>query len=361
MRLLAYTIDVLLAVLTATVAGVLVGHWLVALIVLIEVAVIVLVIESRTGATPAQLMLRMRTTRDDSPFSLGFPRALARGLVQAAGSLVAGVGGWIVVASASSDPLKAKRSIADRAGRALVAKVPTAAEREAEAQRMAELAAYGPRVSITRAGAAPIALQHVPARQYAVRTPSMLHAGVPGPAAGSAVHSGVDAQVQNALVAQAPKLPTPVAPPQSAIQGAPWNEAPSAPNAPIAPRIAPDPVASVQPLRSLLRLTFDTGQSQTVTAEGVIYLGRKPELVVGDEQLVTVRDPDGTVSKTHLKIEVRADGIWVTDQGSTNGSELFDEVDEAIELLSGERARFEEGSRVRIGHRSFTIAVVEGA
>lgn len=108
-----------------------------------------------------------------------------------------------------------------------------------------------------------------------------------------------------------------------AAAGAPEHAAPVAPSAPAPARV------------DSLRLTFDTGQSQIVAAAGVIHLGRKPEASAGDEQLVTVRDPDGTVSKTHLRIELRGDEIWLTDLGSTNGSEMFDEVDDGTELREG--------------------------
>ncbi|MCA0379755.1 MAG: RDD family protein [Actinobacteria bacterium] len=359
LRLLSFTIDLLIAGLLATVASVALGHWLFALIVLLEYAVIVMILESRTGATPAQFMLRIRTTRDDSPFSLGFARALGRALVQAAGSLLAGIGGWIVVATAASDPKKANRSIADRVGQALVVKVPTRAERAAEAERAAALAAHGPRVSITRAGAAPIAMQQVPTRQYAVRTPG-----------------------QSALVPQAgvsAQLPAPIAPPPLTSYEVPWesryNEpglpmyegsasAPAAPFASVVAAASAIPAAPAAPeaaaQRVLLRLSFDTGQSQLVAAEGSILLGRKPDASTHDEQLVSVRDPDGTVSKTHLRIDVQSDTLWLADLGSTNGSEVFDEMGEGTELRTGHPVRFEVGSRVRIGHRSFTIAIVEG-
>lgn len=352
LRLLSYTIDALVATLLALAAWLVTSSLLLGAILLLEYLVIIVVVEARTGATPAQLMLRIRTTRDDSPFSLGAGRAALRALVQGAGSLVLVVGGWIVVATSAADAQRAGRSIADRAGRALVVKVPSKADREAESQRAVELAARGPRVSITRPGELPVELQNLPARQYTVRTPVV----APPPR-----HS-----VQETVVEQAPlSHVAPVVqavPDEGAMPAAPvYRRGQTSYRSGAAAAVAPTPEPAYEPAAaSALLLGFDTGQRVEVPAGSSVNLGRKPEPTADDDRLVVVQDPDGTVSKTHLRIEHRSGTVWLIDQGSTNGTEIFDEEGRGTVLRQGERVLLEEGSRVRIGHRSFTVANVEG-
>ena len=401
MRLLGYTIDALVTVLFALAAWLATSSPLLAAIVLLEYLVIVVVIEARTGATPAQLLLRMRTTRDDSPFSIGFGRAALRALVQGVGSLVLFVGGWIIVATSAADAQRAGRSIADRAGRALVVKVPSKADRAAESQRAAELAARGPRVSVTRPGELPVELQNLPARQYTVRTPVV--APPPRRSTPPAGEGAQGAEMPVAPIVQTPVAPVaPVAPVGlGALGESAAPEAPAAPAAPVYRRgqmsyrggaaagtgfdaavasVALGASAAIAPMSeapeasapsrepayepavpSALLLGFDTGQRVEVPAGSSVNLGRKPEPIADDDRLVIVQDPDGTVSKTHLRIEHRSGAVWLIDQGSTNGTEIFDEEGRGTVLSKGERVLLEEGSRVRIGHRSFTVATVEGA
>jgi predicted component of type VI protein secretion system len=86
-------------------------------------------------------------------------------------------------------------------------------------------------------------------------------------------------------------------------------------------------------------------------------LGRTPSPVDEHDVLLPVRDDEGTVSKNHLRIEHGRDGVWLTDLGSTNGTRLVDE-DGTTRIPTGVRTALDDGVRVRIGRRAFTVSVV---
>jgi transRDD family protein len=65
---------------------------------------------------------------------------------------------------------------------------------------------------------------------------------------------------------------------------------------------------------------------RSVLVDAPVLLGRAPERSPGREgvRLVSVPSDDTTVSKTHALLEPTAEGISVTDLGSTNGTYLVD-------------------------------------
>lgn len=328
-RLGAYSIDAAISLLLAGAAWWLTSSLLVGVIVLVESAVIMLVIEARTGATAGNVLLRQRTARDDAPYSPGIGRSLVRGLVQGAGSLFALIGGWIVVATSAADPERMGRSLADRAGRTLVVKVPTAAEREVWTQNAHAWALRAPGAAET--ASAPL-VQPVAAR----RSPLPVEqndrvAAPPLAAAAPPLAAAVPSQAE-------PLMPSGVVPVEAPVAAAP------------APR----------EVGALLLVSFDTGQRVQLRIPTVAHLGRRPEASDPDDQIVIVDDPANSVSKTHLRLEYRGDSVWVTDLGSTNGSEMVDDTGEVSALVSGARMRLDDGASVRIGQRSFTVATITG-
>ena len=364
---------------------------LIGVLVLVEVAVILLVIEARTGATVGNLLLRQRTARDDAPFSPGVGRGVVRGLVQGAGSLVALVGGWVVVATSAADPLRMGRSWADRAGRTLVVKVPTPAEREAWTQNAEAWAQSSPQQSavdgdspapvIQTLGASPAGALGQPQRQQLGQAP--VHQLGQSPAQAPAAAGARSGQIpvvapQGAppvVGGPAPAQPQPVTaprPPSAHPQAAAQPPAAAPPLAPAhhpASAMPPGVVAVDAPIAAapaprevgtLLLLSFDTGQRAQLRVPTIANLGRRPDASDPEDQLVVVDDPDGSVSKTHLRLEYRGDSVWVTDLGSTNGSEMVDDTGEASALPRGARMRIDDGASVRIGQRSFTVATITG-
>jgi uncharacterized RDD family membrane protein YckC len=124
-RLIAFTIDAILIGVVAV--AVLLGtrSLVLAAVVALQLAIGFCVALARTGATPGNLMLRLRASRGDAPFSPGTGRAFVRALVTGFGFVV-GIGSWIVVASSAWDAGGRRRSWADRAAGTVVVAVPRA-------------------------------------------------------------------------------------------------------------------------------------------------------------------------------------------------------------------------------------------
>ncbi|RLP82050.1 FHA domain-containing protein [Mycetocola lacteus] len=589
-RLLAYTIDVAAVLILATVAAILTRSALVGAVVALELGIVQCVIEARTGITLGNACLRLRTVRDDAPRSPGVRAAAIRGVILLGGFLVAGIGGWLIVATAALDPRRAGRTWADRAGHTLVVAVPTRAEREYRASvptdswevaapratptpppgiapaqgtnllhnhppapevqdvagigssrpspglgtptpiptpsagngvasvaspaphgtAHADVAGAGSRWAAQRgaapassapASSVPAAATPVPAAPAAVPLPAAAapvdtppsvpalaahNAEVPArpssstsaaaqqPAVGAstpgtggapvispaphgsdsrpevppasaqgappiserrassghrAAARGMGAPTPITLPSTqgvpqpdaaaierdraaraaalhaspapglpAPGLPEPSAPArassgaESAMPSAPSPTATPAPagetppvtgvpvNAP-EPRVAaqaeppvresadpPSGVVSVgnpvprarvpRPREGELLLVFDTGQRVQLPIPVVAILGRKPDRTSDLDQVVAIGDPEGTVSKTHLRIEYQRGSVWVTDLGSTNGTHIIDDDGDDAQLPAGGRALVSQGARVRIGNRVFTLSTI---
>jgi hypothetical protein len=109
-----------------------------------------------------------------------------------------------------------------------------------------------------------------------------------------------------------------------------------------------------------LMLIFDTGQREQLPAPIAIVLGRAPEAVEPGDRTIAVRDPEHTVSKSHARLEHSYSGTWITDRGSTNGTSLLDETGGSRRLAPGVRTLVEDGVRVQLGDRVFTISRLLG-
>ena len=77
--------------------------------------------------------------------------------------------------------------------------------------------------------------------------------------------------------------------------------------------------------------------------EAVITIGRAPDNTIAIPE-------DGRLSRYHARFEVRADGLWVTDLGSTNGT-LINGA-----MISGPR-RLEDGDQVQTGDTIFAVTL----
>ncbi|UGS25291.1 RDD family protein [Microbacterium resistens] len=311
-RLAAFTIDVVLVALLA--GGVL---WAtrsptLAVVVALQVAVGLAVALARTGATPGNLLLRLRAARSDGPFSPGAGRAFVRALITGAGFVV-GVGSWIVVASSAWDPLGRRRSWADRAADTVVVAAPRRGGASAPA-------AVGGGATL-----APPQLISMSAR------PAVDEEEDDEPAPLRAAPSGV------------PAAPAPVV--SSPAMSSPAVSAP----------VAATPAASPDPARGALLLVFDTGQRVRIDLPAAVTLGRRPAPTEPGDVLVVIDDPDSTVSKSHLRLEHSRGRTWVTDLGSTNGSDILADQGGRTELPAGTRLVLDDGDRVRVGDRVFTI------
>ncbi|AYF97750.1 FHA domain-containing protein [Protaetiibacter intestinalis] len=341
-QLLAWAIDVLAAVGLAAGVGLLTGSLVFAVVALVEAAVLLWVIEARTGATLGNLLLRVRASRDEAPLSPGAARAGAWRLTVLAGALVGlVVGGAVVVASGFADGSGQHRSWADRlAGTRRVVPLPRAARQAASV------------------AAPPVTT---------VSAPTMV---APAVLLADDLEISADrTDAPPAVAGVAPLVPPAAVPlvadPATAV-------APVAEEAPevLAGVVAPDleaasgvesTVVTVLPSGvSTLLLVFDTGQRERVPTPAAINLGRAPTGTEPGDRAIKVQDPESTVSKSHVRIEHSRGQTWVVDLGSTNGTTLLGDDGTTTRLQKGERRELEEGARVRIGNRTFTVNLILG-
>lgn len=324
----AFTIDVVIV--AGIVAGVAVGTGspVLAGLSLLESVLILWVALARTGSSPGNALLRQRLSRDDVPYSPGTARTFARGIITAAGFLVAGIGAWIISASGASD-LRA-RSWADRAARTQVVSVPRRT------------------------------------RSVPVRVPATIP--VPGQAA-PGVQLDYGAQPAPVILA-APQVVSTSARPAtidevsaSASQtGARGQESVVVAPMPESPSLPAEVQATVRKegTSTTLLLVFDSGQREELATPVAANLGRSPVASEPGDRLIAVREHESTVSKTHARLEYSRGSTWVTDFGSTNGTDLLTDEGDIIPLTPNVRTPLEEGTRVRVGNRIFTVSVLLG-
>ena len=125
-------------------------------------------------------------------------------------------------------------------------------------------------------------------------------------------------------------------------------------------RAADSSVGVPESVDGTILLVFDTGQREQFTTPVAINLGRNPAANQPNDKLLVVTDPESTVSKTHVRLEHSRGRTWVTDGGSTNGTDLLGDDGEVTTLTPGNRVLLEEGTRVRIGNRAFTVSLILG-
>ena len=302
-RLGAFSIDVALIALV-TAGGVILGSPVLGLALAAESLLGLWILEARTGSTPGVAIMRLRVARDDAPFSPGAGRVFVRGLLLVLSGMVLVAGAWIVVASAAWDRAGRRRSWQDKASETVVVALP----QRAAAGPAAGLAA--PTVLGRSAGAAPRPV-----------------------ASGPAVTEIVPDAGWGAMAPPMPAAPTAAAP------------------------VVPQPrVAGAQML-----LVFDTGQRAQFALPAAVNLGRAPGVTEPGDGVLAVEDPDRMVSKMHLRLEHDGETAWVIDAGSTNGSELVDEDGTGRPLAPGVRTPLDEGMRVRVGERVFTVSRLIGS
>jgi pSer/pThr/pTyr-binding forkhead associated (FHA) protein len=120
----------------------------------------------------------------------------------------------------------------------------------------------------------------------------------------------------------------------------------------VAPPPAPDVTPTVNDGRPLDQGWFavlDDGRDVPIT--GLVMLGRNPQARAGedDAELIKVADDTRTVSKTHLSLRVDANGLFVMDRGSTNGTTLTNVVGISKPCPAGDIVSVSEGAIVSFG------------
>jgi hypothetical protein len=95
-----------------------------------------------------------------------------------------------------------------------------------------------------------------------------------------------------------------------------------------------------------------------IAVDGTLLIGRNPVRFepYGSAELLSVEDPQRSVSKTHAVFVRDGDGILVTDLHSTNGVSVMDASGGTVPVVTGAPARVRPGETVFLG--SFRLQLV---
>lgn len=99
-----------------------------------------------------------------------------------------------------------------------------------------------------------------------------------------------------------------------------------------------------------------TADGVTIELEQYAVIGRKPAPPAGlpAATIVTLPDPERMLSKTHALVELGPHGAWVTDLGSTNGTEIV-EAGVARECAPHQRITIPHGAKLQFGGVEVTL------
>lgn len=106
---------------------------------------------------------------------------------------------------------------------------------------------------------------------------------------------------------------------------------------------------------AVLRIRLDDGRDFQLDRS--VLVGRNPVGQAGEQraQLLAVDDPGRSISKTHLHLLTDGAGIWVTDRNSTNGSAVTTPDGVRTSLAPGVPTFVTPGSSVHFGDRTFYL------
>lgn len=106
---------------------------------------------------------------------------------------------------------------------------------------------------------------------------------------------------------------------------------------------------------AVLRIRLDDGRDFQLDRS--VLVGRNPVGQAGEQhaQLLAVDDPGRSISKTHLHLLTDGAGIWVTDRHSTNGSAVTTPDGLRTTLVPGVPTFVTPGSSVHFGDRTFYL------
>jgi len=134
---------------------------------------------------------------------------------------------------------------------------------------------------------------------------------------------------------------------------------PDFPETPPPERAGGDPVVGRgSGARGSAAVRIDLSDGRRITIRGTALLGRAPvpEPTEDVAQLITVRDPALSVSKTHVALVVDDGGAWVVDRGSTNGTVVTLPDGQQVICVPGHRVRVRTGARVLIGDVELVVS-----
>ncbi len=108
--------------------------------------------------------------------------------------------------------------------------------------------------------------------------------------------------------------------------------------------------------RPLLWIIFDSGQRELI--DSPLTLGRAPASVEGSRSVVV---PDTTVSlsRTHMRVGPAANGAWIEDSFSANGTQIRTPDGRITALTGGQAVEVPAGTEILMGERRATIVYAD--
>lgn len=106
------------------------------------------------------------------------------------------------------------------------------------------------------------------------------------------------------------------------------------------------------------RATLHLWDDRRLTLDGTALVGRNPAPREGEQnpdRLLRVPDPARSVSKTHLALGVDAEGAWLRDRNSTNGTVVTLPDGQQILCAPEQKVRVPSGASVAFGDFWFTV------
>jgi hypothetical protein len=108
-------------------------------------------------------------------------------------------------------------------------------------------------------------------------------------------------------------------------------------------------VASPRLPRAVWFLVTPSGAREPIA--GTVVVGRQPAKTAfkGSDRSLILTDSSGQVSKSHAVFQVDAEGLWVSDLGSTNGVVVITPGGQETVADGGTRVAVPAGSEVELG------------
>lgn len=379
-RLISYLVNLTALVLVGLLTWLVSRSLLITAVVIAEAVVVLTIARAATGRSPGALATRTVAFAINSDHAPGLVKESVRTTIQ--GLLQLTIVGPVISAATS----RQGQDFADRAvGTAVLtltgAPVPVSASPRAPVMvPQPESADPTALVDAPRYAAPPPPASPAPQAPFAQQTPFVQQVS-PTPQTPPALqtppaHQVPPArqappvqQVPPARRAQAGKTPPPQAPeplPERAI--APLadplvSQSRGAipiirPTAPASGSWAPDQVLVPEPENPAAALprawaTLDSGQR--IELSTVMVFGRDPSLDSANERAVAVPDPTRSVSRTHLRLGVDEQGLWLEDANSANGTTIIGPDGRPSLATPGAKVRIASGTEVLIGDRRFTV------
>jgi uncharacterized RDD family membrane protein YckC len=346
-------------------------------------------IEARTGKTPGNLLMGIRSADNDG-YAPGAGAVFLRGLVTGAGILLALLAAilvvvfqwfgpalfiltplmlvgaaWavLVVVSNSWDKNGRLRGWHDAAAKTLVFDV------KAGRDPITTGGIQGP-YSFAPLDLPPV--QQVLSPVAGAKAPTVINAqgpASPGQAPAATTQAPGALPVQPGPGVTLPSQTMPYTAPASFAppSGAGLEAAPAAPQSPAPQQVRayhPDDDVERTQVRpgtggpapvAVLRIRLDDGRDFQLDRS--VLVGRNPVGQAGEQhaQLLAVDDPGRSISKTHLHLLTDGAGIWVTDRNSTNGSAVTTPDGLRTALVPGVPTFVTPGSSVHFGDRTFYL------